>query len=151
MKGGKLDGYFFNGGPPAAAITDLAATQGVKMKLLPNGERVPALNKKYGLVFAESKIKGKSYPGVDADVAVIAFWNIPIVPASMKDDQAYAIIKTVWKNYPDLLATHKAVTDMTLENQKQANSSVPFIFVFDPIGSGLLLEFPKGMTWGWVV
>ena len=126
MKDGKLDGYFFNGGPPVAAITDLAATQGVKMKLLPNADMVPALNKKYGPVFAPSVIKGKSYPGVDADVPVIAIWNVLVVPASMKDDQAYTIIKTVWENYPDLLATHKAVTDMTPENQKQANSSVPF-------------------------
>lgn len=60
MKSGKLDGYFFNGGPPVAAITDLAATQGVKMKLLSNADLVAALNKKYGPVFAESKIKGKS-------------------------------------------------------------------------------------------
>ena len=126
MKDGKLDGYFFNGGPPVAAITDLAATQGVKMKLIPNADMVPALNKKYGPVFAASVIKGKSYPGVDADVPVIAIWNILIVPASMKDDQAYTIIKTLWEAYPDLLATHKAVTDMTPENQKQANSSVPF-------------------------
>lgn len=33
MKDGKLDGYFFNGGPPVAAITDLAASQGIKIKL----------------------------------------------------------------------------------------------------------------------
>ncbi len=37
MKDGKLDGYFFNGGPPVAAITDLAATQGVKIKLISDG------------------------------------------------------------------------------------------------------------------
>jgi len=57
---------------------------------------------------------------------VIAIWNVLVVPATMKDDQAYTIIKALWEAYPDLLATHKAVTDMTPENQKQANSSVPF-------------------------
>ncbi len=126
MKDGKLDGYFFNGGPPVAAITDLAASQGVKMKLIATDGLVPELNKKYGPVFAASKIKAKSYPGQEADVGVIAIWNILIVPASMSDQQAYTVIKTLWDNYPDLLATHKAVTDMTPENQKQANSSVPF-------------------------
>ena len=41
-------------------------------------------------------------------------------------DQAYTITKTLWDNHADLVATHKASTDMTAENQKAANSSVPF-------------------------
>jgi len=52
--------------------------------------------------------------------------NILVVPASMKDDQAYTILKTLWEAHGDLVATHKASTDMTPENQKEANSSVPF-------------------------
>jgi uncharacterized protein len=126
MKDGKLDGYFFNGGPPVAAITDLAATQGVKIKLIPNAGMVPDLNKKYGPVFAKSEIKAKAYPNQDAAVPVIAIWNILVVPASMKDDQAYTILKTLWDAQSDLVATHKAAIDMTPENQKEANSSVPF-------------------------
>lgn len=126
MKDGKLDGYFFNGGPPVAAITDLAATQGIKIKLIPNADLVPDLNKKYGPVFAKSQILAKAYPNQDAAVPVIAIWNILVVPASMKDDQAYTILKTLWEAHGDLVATHKASTDMTAENQKEANSSVPF-------------------------
>ena len=126
MKDGKLDGYFFNGGPPVAAIADLAATQGVKIKLIPTADLVPTLNKKYGPVFAQGAIKAKAYHNQDAAVPVIAIWNILVVPASMKDDQAYTIIKTLWENQGDLVATHKAATDMTPDNQKEANSSVPF-------------------------
>ena len=126
MKDGKLDGYFFNGGPPVAAITDLAATQGIKIKLVPTADLVPDLNKKYGPVFAKSQINPKAYPNQDAAVPVIAIWNILVVPASMKDDQAYTIVKMLWDNHADLVATHKAAVDMTPENQKEANSSVPF-------------------------
>lgn len=126
MKDGKLDGYFFNGGPPVAAITDLAATQGIKIKLINTAELVPSLNKKYGPVFSASVIKAKSYPNQNEDVPVIAIWNILIVSAKMSDEQAYTILKTLWENHPDLLATHKATTDMVAENQKTANSSVPF-------------------------
>ena len=41
----------------------------------------------------------------------------------------------------------------TLQSWKYALPAflVPFIFVLDPIGSGLLLEFPNGMSWGWAV
>ena len=126
MKDGKLDGYFFNGGPPVAAITDLAATQGIKIKLINTAELVPALNKKYGPVFSASVIKAKAYPNQNEEVPVIAIWNILIVPAKMADEQAYTILKTLWENHADLLATHKATTDMVAENQKTANSSVPF-------------------------
>ncbi len=126
MKDGKLDGYFFNGGPPVAAITDLAATQGVKIKLIPTADLVPSLNKKYGPVFAASQIPAKAYPNQDAAVPVIAIWNILVVNAAMKDEQAYQIIKTLWDNHADLVATHKAAADMVADNQKQANSSVPF-------------------------
>jgi hypothetical protein len=87
---------------------------------------VPALNKKYGPVFAASQIPAKAYPNQDVAVPVIAIWNILVVPASMSDDQAYTITKTLWENHADLIATHKASTDMTPENQKAANSSVPF-------------------------
>ncbi len=40
----------------------------------------------------------------------------------------------------------------TLQSWKYALPAflVPFIFVLDPIGAGLLLETPKGMSWGWV-
>ena len=40
----------------------------------------------------------------------------------------------------------------TLQSWKYALPAflVPFIFVLDPIGTGLLLEVPKGMSWGWV-
>lgn len=126
MKDGKLDGYFFNGGPPVAAITDLAATQGIKIKLIPTADLVPALNKKYGPVFGASEIKAKSYLNQDTAVPTIAIWNILVVPASMPDQQAYTILKTLWEAQPDLVATHKAAQDMLPENQKAANSSVPF-------------------------
>ena len=57
---------------------------------------------------------------------MIAIWNILVVPASMPEAQAYQIIKTLWESQPELVATHKAATDMLPENQKAANSSVPF-------------------------
>ena len=40
----------------------------------------------------------------------------------------------------------------TLQSWKYALPAflVPFIFVLDPIGSGLLLEVPRNMSWGWM-
>ena len=126
MKDNKLDGYFFAGGPPVAAITDLAATQGIKLKLVDFGDLVPKIVAKYGPLYSVGKVKAGSYPGQDKDNQVMAVWNLLIVPENMADDAAYAITKTLWESRDELVATHKAATDMLPENQKKAYTPVAF-------------------------
>lgn len=126
MKDGKLDGYFFAGGPPIAAITDLAATQGVKIKLLDHADLIAKVTAKHGPLYSPGVIKANSYPGQTKDVQVMAVWNLLVVPASMTDADAHTMIKTLWESRSDLVATHKAASDMVAENQKQANSPIPF-------------------------
>jgi len=48
MKDRKIDAFTWVGGVPTAAITDLAATPGIKIKLVDHSEAVDAMNKKYG-------------------------------------------------------------------------------------------------------
>lgn len=126
MKDGKLDGYFFAGGPPIAAVTDLAATQGIKIKLIDHADLVPKITAKYGPVYSPGTIKANAYPGQDKEAKVLAIWNLLVVNAAMSDEEAYTITKVLWEARDDLVATHKAALDMTPENQKVANSPVPF-------------------------
>src|SRR6185312_12911287 len=126
MKDGKLDAYFFNGGPPVAAITDLAATQGIKLKLIDHADLVPKVNAKYGPLYSEGVIKAASYPGQEKASKTLAVWNLLVVPAATSDETAYTIAKTLWENREELVNTHKAATDMTPENQKKAYSPVEF-------------------------
>src|SRR6266404_8447665 len=44
IKDRKIDAFFWVGGIPTAAVTDLAATPGMKMKLVDHGDTVPAMN-----------------------------------------------------------------------------------------------------------
>ena len=69
----------------------------------------------------------------------------------------YAVLSEV--SPPTALAPFAAATltradpyVTTLQSWKYALPAflVPFIFVLDPIGAGLLLETPKGMAWGWI-
>lgn len=126
MKDGKLDGYFFAGGPPVAAITDLAASQGIKLKLLDHHDLAQKVISKYGPLYAPAVVKAGSYPGQDKDAKVMGIWNTLIVHEKMPDEMAYIITKTLWEHHAELLATHKAAADMTAENQKAANTPVPF-------------------------
>lgn len=126
MKDGKLDGYFFAGGPPIAAITDLAASQNVKMKLIDHHDLAEKVIQKYGPLYAPAVVPAGSYPGQDKDAKVMGIWNLLIVHEKMPDDVAYTITKTLWESRDELVATHKAATYMVPENQKAANTPVPF-------------------------
>ncbi len=63
IKDRKIDAFFWVGGIPTAAVTDLAATPGMKMKLIDHGDTVEKMNAKYGKLYTASKIKAGSYPG----------------------------------------------------------------------------------------
>src|ERR1700754_845379 len=52
IKDRKIDAFFWVGGVPTAAVTDLAATPGVKIKLLDHSEVVDKMNAKYGKLYA---------------------------------------------------------------------------------------------------
>src|ERR1700716_4546215 len=65
IKDRKIDAFFWVGGVPTAALTDLAATPGIKMKLIDHADVVDAMNKKYGPLYVKSVIPAGSYPSQD--------------------------------------------------------------------------------------
>jgi TRAP transporter TAXI family solute receptor len=62
LKDRKIDAYFWVGGLPTAAVTDLAASPGVKIKLVDHGDLATKMNAKYGNLYASSTIKAGTYP-----------------------------------------------------------------------------------------
>ena len=117
IKDRKIDAFFWVGGVPTAALTDLAATPGVKMKLLDHAQYVDAMNKKYGDLYVKATIAAKSYAGQDAPSANIDVWNILVVPDTMSEKMAYDITKTLFEKKADLVATHKEAENIDLKNQ----------------------------------
>src|SRR2546429_7742688 len=67
IKDRKIDAFFWVGGLPTAAITDLASTPGVKTKLIDHADLVPAMNRKYGDLYVQDAIPKDMYRGMDAD------------------------------------------------------------------------------------
>src|SRR4026209_1826413 len=61
LKDGQIDAVFWVGGAPTAAVTDLGATPGVKIKLIDHTEVVDAMNKKYGNLYTTGIIPAKTY------------------------------------------------------------------------------------------
>lgn len=125
IKDRKIDAFFWVGGIPTAAVTDLAASPGTKIRLLDHDEAVDAMNKKYGPLYVKGTIAAGSYPGQDKPVTNIDVWNILVTNDKMSDAMAYSIVKTLFDKKPELVAVHKEAQNIKLENQA-AGSPVPF-------------------------
>ena len=102
---------------PTAALTDLAATPNVKIKLLDHAQYVDAMNKKYGPLYVKATIAPNSYGGQAQPNANIDVWNILVATDKMSDKMAYDIAKTLFEKKADLVATHKEAENIDLKNQ----------------------------------
>ena len=125
IKDRKIDAFFWSGGVPTAAVTDLAATPGIKMKLIDHDEVLDAMNKQYGPLYVKSIIPAGAYPGQDKPNAEIDVWNILITNDKMSDQMAYNIVKTLFEKKPELVAVHGEAKNIDLKSQA-AGSPIPF-------------------------
>ena len=126
MKDKKIDAFFFVVGLPTSAVTDLAATPGVKIKFLDHANLLPAMTKKNGPLYIADVIPKDTYPGMTADNQATAVANLLVANANMSEQTVYNIVKTIFDKRPDLIAVHKTAADITLEKQKPEASPIPW-------------------------
>ena len=126
LKDKKIDAFFWVGGLPTAAVTDLGATPGVKIKLVDHGDLAKKMNEKYGNLYASSTIKAGTYPGQTADNVNTVVWNILVANENMPEQMAYDIVKTVIDKKADLVAVHGEAKNFSVENQVKDYSPIPW-------------------------
>lgn len=126
LKDKKIQAFFWVGGLPTAAVTDLASTPGVKIQMIDHSAAVAAMNKKYGNLYYADTIPKSVYAGMAADNKIASVANVLLVNAKMPDDQAYKIVKAVFDHHKELVAVHKEYENVTIANQKQVSSPIPF-------------------------
>lgn len=126
LKDGKIQAFFWVGGLPTAAVTDLGATPGVKIKMIDHAQAVAAMNKKYGPLYAEATIPAKSYPNQDADNKIAVVWNVLMTTDKMPDDVAYKITQVMFEKRAEWAQVHKEALSLEMKNQLLANTPIPF-------------------------
>ena len=126
IKDRKIDAFFWVGGLPTAAVTDLGATPGVKIKLVDHSDVVDKMNAKYGKLYVTDVIPAKTYPGQDEDNKIATVWNILVTDEKMPDAVAYAIVQIVVEHKPELVAVHKEAENIDLKYQVKESSPVPW-------------------------
>ncbi len=126
IKDKKIDAFFWVGGLPTAAVTDLAATPGVKIKLIDHANLVAAMNKKYGNLYVQDAIPKDTYSGMTADNKQATVMNILVANANLPDQAAYNIVKTIFDKRAAMIAVHKEAGNIRLENQTASASPIPW-------------------------
>jgi uncharacterized protein len=126
IKDGKIDAFFWVGGLPTAAVSDLANTPGNKIRMVDHADLVAAMNKKYGNLYVQDAIPKATYKGMEVDNHQATVQNILVAAESMDEKTAYNIVKAVFDHKADIVAVHKEAENFKLENQKKDATPVPW-------------------------
>ncbi|MFZ4742883.1 MAG: TAXI family TRAP transporter solute-binding subunit [Betaproteobacteria bacterium] len=126
LKDKKIDAFFWVGGLPTAAVTDLASTPGTKIRMIDHADAVAAMNKKWGNLYYADVIPKATYSGMAVDNKMASVANILVVNSNMPDEQAYKIVKAVFDHQKDLIAVHQEYSNVKISAQKNVATSVPF-------------------------
>ncbi len=124
MRDGALDAFFFVGGFPAGAITELAASTAITLVPVsgPEAEKLIADNQ----FFAVNTVPAETYKGVGEmqTISVAAQW---VTSAKQPDDLVYNITKALWSDgtRKALDAGHAKGKQITLQNAV-TSAGIPF-------------------------
>ena len=121
----KIDAFFWVGGLPTAAVTDLVATPGLRARFLPTEEYIAPMREMYGPVYTPFALPKGTYSTVEADVPGTGIGNILFVNANMSEDLVYDLVKTIFDNLDDVKRIHPEARWLTLEGAA-TGSSIPF-------------------------
>lgn len=124
IKDRKIDAFFWIGGLPTAAVTDLVNTPGVKVKFIPTAQYADALREKYGTFYVRTTL-GKDVYKQEADVEGIGIGNALLTNAKTNEEVVYTILKTIFDNLDEVKQIHPEARKLSLETAT-VGASVPF-------------------------
>lgn len=115
LRDGGLDAYFFVGGYPTGAVSELATSAGISLVPI-SGPEVDTLLEQYSF-FSKDTVPAETYKGVGETqtISVAAQW---VTSAKQSDDLVYNITKVMWNDASRkaLDAGHAKGKMITLEN-----------------------------------
>jgi TRAP transporter TAXI family solute receptor len=126
IKDGKIDAFFYGCGVPCGSVLDLASTPGMRVRLIPTAELLPALERVAGpSIYLPAVIPAGAYPGVEEAVSVAATATVLVVDEAMSEELAYEITRVLFERRDELVAIHPEAKNLTLPSAV-AGSPVPF-------------------------
>jgi uncharacterized protein len=126
LKDRKIDALTWVGGVPTPSLTDLAATPGMKIRLIDHGDGAAKMRATYGPMYVKNKILANAYPGDDRDTTNVDVWNLLVVPEGADEKMVYEITRTLFEKKEELVKVHKDAAFLDLANQMSGASPIPF-------------------------
>lgn len=117
IRDGTIDAFFWGGGVPTGAITDLASTDSIR--LLPTGQYVDGIRREYSEVYTESTIPAGSYEGFNEEVGTIAVPNFLLSNESLDEELAYQVTRVLFEQQEDLAQAHPEAEKLELQSAQQ--------------------------------
>ena len=100
-------------GAPTPAVTDLATTKGCYLVGL-DDEHVEKLQAISG-AYTKSVIPAGTYEGIDEDTITVGVKATIIANAQVTDEEAYAIVSTIFENKDAIAEQHAKGAELDLE------------------------------------
>ncbi len=113
LKDGKIDAAFVVAGAPTPAVTDLCTTKGAYLVGL-DDEHVAKLQE-ISSAYAKSVIPAGTYQGIDEDITTVGIKATIIAGEDVTDDEAYAVVSTIFENKDAITEAHAKGADLDLE------------------------------------
>ena len=110
MRDGSIDGFFWSGGLPTAAVTDLLSTNAGDVSFLDVTPLLPAMQE-INDVYQEGVITADTYD-LDADVPTMVVPNVLLVRDDFPANNACAITNLIWSNVDTLASVHPAASEL---------------------------------------
>jgi len=118
LRDGKVDAFFFDGGLPTSAVSDLANSTAIK--LIDQSDAIAKMNAKYGNFYFAAKIPKGTYKN-DVDVVTAGVANLLVVPSSFDGALVKAILQTMFDSQADLALIHPEAKNLKLDTATQGS------------------------------
>ncbi len=125
MKDKKIDAFFWIGGLPTGAVTDLVSTPNLAVTFIDTSAFVEPLREKYGPVYTAFDLPQATYAGLESDIPGIGIGNILFVNATMPVDLAHTLLSTIFASLEEVKQIHPEAQGLSVETAT-IGSSIPF-------------------------
>jgi uncharacterized protein len=121
IRDGSIDAFFWSGGVPTGAVTDLATTDDIRILALDG--YLPEMRERYGEAYTEAEVEEGGYEGVPA-VPTIGVPNLLMVNADMSDDMARDITQALYEGRERLATIVPAAESLDPEKGQEVVTPV---------------------------
>lgn len=124
MQNAQLEGMNAEGGIPTSAVSEVAASKTAVKILEFSDEDYKKINE-VAPYYGQFVVPAGIYSGIDTDIKTVGIKSALICSAELDEELVYNLVKTMYDNYEDIRASHKALDAMSLEEALAGLPPVP--------------------------